>query len=107
MSLQRRVAALLHRLGGQFLYEALIRTLRGSLFIGVAAVVLTSTGAWKYLLSSFAAHDFVQASHLSLAGGSPKSSLVYMNRLSAIFMLPASIFPGLFRRGAPRDVHKG
>ncbi len=69
MSMLRRIAALLNHLGGQFLYEAMIRTLRGSLFIGGAAVVLTSTGAWKYLLSSFAAHDFVQASRLSVAAG--------------------------------------
>ena len=73
MSRASRLVALLHNLGGQFLYEALIRTLRGSLFIGGAAVVLSSTGAWKYLLSTFSAHDFVQASRLSQVVGTVPS----------------------------------
>ena len=50
------------RLVGQFWYETLIRTLRSSFLIGGAAVIVSSTGAWKYLVSSFAAHDFVVAS---------------------------------------------
>ncbi len=65
----KRALAALHRLAGQFLYEALIRTLRSSFLIGGAVVLVSSTGTWKYFVSSFAARDFVQAGQWSSNSG--------------------------------------
>ncbi len=62
------------RLAGQFWYETLIRTLRSSFLIGGAAVIVSSTGAWKYLVSSFAADPrrwVLAAPGLALAKDSP------------------------------------
>ncbi len=75
----RALLAWLQRLSGQFLYEALIRTLRSSFLIGGAAVLLSSTGTWKYLVSSFAAHDFVQASQLPAGTAVPKVATVLID----------------------------
>jgi hypothetical protein len=59
----------MHALVGQILREVLIRTLRGSLLIGGAIMLLSSTGTWKYLASSFSAHDFGRAASVSALDG--------------------------------------
>lgn len=64
-----RLISLLNSLAGQILREVLIRTLRGSLLIGGAIMLLSSTGTWKYLASSFSAHDFGRAASVSVQDG--------------------------------------
>lgn len=71
-----RLISLLHALVGQILREVLIRTMRGSLLIGGAIMLLSSTGTWKYLASSFSAHDFGRAASVSAQDGLPSVAVV-------------------------------
>ena len=80
MRLLRLLWRLWGQLSGQFWYETLIRTLRSSFLIGGAAVIVSSTGAWKYLVSSFAAHDFVVASSHPPTRSAPSVVAVAIDR---------------------------
>lgn len=47
-------------LSGQFIYGVLIKSLRGSLLMFGGALLLSGTSAWKFMESSFSAHDLVR-----------------------------------------------
>ncbi len=57
MHMTKRLAAMFHALSGQLLWHVLVSTLRGSLIFGGCMMLVSSTGTWKYLASSFFAHD--------------------------------------------------
>lgn len=62
-----RFPGLFTRYGHQLLWVVLARTLRGSLLIGGALMVIGSTNTWQFVASSFAAHDIKRAAAWSPA----------------------------------------
>ncbi len=55
--MKNHLIAAAQRFFGQLLWHVLVSTLRGSLIFGGCMLLVSSTGTWKYLSSSFFAHD--------------------------------------------------
>jgi CHASE2 domain-containing sensor protein len=70
----------LQRFFGQLLWHVLVSTLRGSLIFSGCMMLVSSSGTWKYLASSFFAHDLQRAvAWESVDMSEPRVALVAIN----------------------------
>ena len=81
-----------------FLDTLFIHTIRGSLLIGGAVLLLSHTGAWQYFSSSMLAHDMKRAAHWAPnASMSPKVVVVAVDDAG---------YQGFFSAKSPVDRHQ-
>ena len=70
MASQHKLKRAMGVFSAQFLYGVLVKSFRGSLLLFGGAMLLSSTSAWKFMESSFSAHDLVREAAWTKNSGS-------------------------------------